>query len=605
MGLTVAVFLNCAPPQTPPHFLWSVDAESLENPFPDERLMVDGQLALRPKWYQPFLVEKASTPRVNGYLRKLGLQAAQDVSAFGAFGPTLVPVSESIDSQSAQGAVVRLTRNQDGRLEVLERKVHVETLRDVLAARSLEVPSGAPEFLFVRPAVPLPEGREGVLAFLRGPKTRQGVMFGADSAWAENQRDRLEVASALGVSVEEVLLTLPQRAGVYSTSLRALSNWASTHAPVVTIPPHGLVSDGNGARPVGIWNSTDPDWNVVSGYLTSRRFGVSGHVGQIIIGELATRDVRENGVLKSEWVADPSLAPLVSLRFVLALPRGPRPPGGWPIVISQHGVSYRNTPQVGNNQSFVLEWAEPIAAQGLGCLGIDAPDHGSRGTFTDFFSVDDLPRLRDRFREMTFDLLQVEAAIPTIDVESDGVPDFAPQVRFFGNSLGAIMGSGFVAVSNRVSTAVFNVPGAGLTNVIMSASLQDLIGLLLVGQTGLSFDSVEYLATFPIFRAIGQPIFDAGDSINLAGSVSPSMALLQQVALGDRTIPNDSSFDLAGVLGLQSRGSRVLSVVDPAKYLTPAQVKNYNAHFVMYDFAEVRKEAMDFLRTDGKSLDAP
>ena len=82
---------------------------------------------------------------------------------------------------------------------------------------------------------------------------------------------------------------------------------------------------------------------------------------------------------------------------------GPGPENGL-----QHGVSGRNTPRVGVAESYCLEWAEALARRGLGCLGIDAPDHGSRGTFTSFFSVDDLPALRDRFRVMTFDLLQVD-----------------------------------------------------------------------------------------------------------------------------------------------------------------------------------------------------
>ncbi len=92
---------------------------------------------------------------------------------------------------------------------------------------------------------------------------------------------------------------------------------------------------------------------------------------------------------------------------------------------------------MGVAESSCLEWAEALARRGLGCLGIDAPDHGSRGTFTSFFSVDDLPALRDRFREMTFDLLQVERAAITFDLDGDGLPDVAPRLRYFGNSMGA------------------------------------------------------------------------------------------------------------------------------------------------------------------------
>jgi hypothetical protein len=44
------------------------------------------------------------------------------------------------------------------------------------------------------------------------------------------------------------------------------------------------------------------------------------------------------------------------------------------------------------------------------------------------------------------------------------------------------MGAGFVPVSNRVSSVVLNVPGGGLSNVVVSKNLHDLIGLLLVAQ---------------------------------------------------------------------------------------------------------------------------
>jgi len=45
--------------------------------------------------------------------------------------------------------------------------------------------------------------------------------------------------------------------------------------------------------------------------------------------------------------------------------------------------------------------------------------------------------------------LQVERAAITFDLDGDAVPDVAPRLRYFGNSMGAIMGAGFVPVSNR------------------------------------------------------------------------------------------------------------------------------------------------------------
>jgi hypothetical protein len=601
----------CAPPppqEEPPHFLWSDDAQSLENPFPDERLL--GK-PLRPRWFQPFLPPKAVTARSASYFNKVGTQFSQEVDATGSFGTTLLLASEALDPDSLIGCacVVRLVRANDGAWSVLERDVAVEHPRDVLARRGLALPEGYPEFLATRPAVPLPELRDGLLVVLRGPKTRSGVPLGRGKAWsAAFANEWPRVAAALTVSPDDVVFMLPQRAGHLTAAPKLFGQWAQANPPAVTIPPHAVVADeNNGTRPAGLWTSNDNDWSVLAPWLERHDFSrPATHVGRVLLGELAARDLRENGRrIKPEWVANPALAPIVPLRFVLSVPAGPKPAGGWPVVMGQHGVNARNTPRTGTPEAYCLEWAEPLAARGMACLGIDAPSHGSRGNFTAFFSIDDLPALRDRWREMTFDLLQVESAVAVLDVDGDGAPNFAPRVRYFGNSMGAIMGGGFVPMSNRVSTAVLNVPGGGLSNVVMSRNLQDLIGLLIVAQTDLAFDSPEYVAGFPLFRAAAQPLFDPGDPVNLAPATRADLSVLLQAGAGDKVIPNATSADLANAFGLSApaAGNRhAFVLVQPTKYgLDP----DYNGHNVIWDLAPIREQALRFLETDGAELPLP
>ena len=593
--------------------MWTADAQSLENPFPDERLLVDGALTYRTRWFQPFLPRKAMTAKAISYFNKVGTQGARSITSLGNFGSTLLRVSEPLDPDSLTGSVARLVKDGEG-WRVLERTVAVQHPRDVLAARGMTLPEGSPEFLAARPSVPLPPGAEGLLVVLEGPKTASGVAFGRGTQWSNSKPALAPIATALGVNVDDVLLALPQRAGDFVTPARALATWADANPAAVTIPSQGVVADeNNGRRLVGTWRPTDPEWSTVTPWLEKQTFGrPATHVGVVVIGELAARDLRENTLVRADWLANPSLAPVVPLRFVLTLPSGPKPAGGWPVVMGQHGVAGRNTPRVGTIEGYCLEWAEVLAQRGLGCIGIDAPNHGGRGTFTQFFSIDDLPALRDRFREMTFDLLQVERAAITLDVDGDGQPDVAPRLRYFGNSMGAIMGAGFVPVANRLTSVVLNVPGAGLSNVVMSRNLQDLIGLLIVAQTDLGFDSPEYVASFPLFRAAAQPFFDPGDPINFAGALKPEVALLQQTGLGDTIIPLDTSVDLASALGLQPLSARsgttplqAFVKVDPARYLPAAQVSAYNGHNVMWDFAEPRAQVLRFLETDGRELLAP
>jgi hypothetical protein len=603
---------SCSPPPPaaePPHFLWSDDPQSLENPFPDERLLGTG--ALRPRWFQPFLPPKAVTAHSAAYFNKIGAQFAREVDATGSFGSTLLLASEALDPDSLIGCqcVVRMVRADNGTWQVLERNVAVEHPRDVLAKRGLALPDGYPEFLATRPTIPLPELHDGLLVVLRGPKTKSGTLLGRGKAWAAaNSAEWPRLAAALTISPDDVIFTLPQRAGNITAAPKGFATWANANPPAVTIPPHAVVADeNNGTRPVGLWTPADSDWAVLAPWLEAHPFARPvTHVGRVVIGELAARDLRENGVLlKPEWVSNPQLAPVVPLRFVLTLPTGTKPAGGWPIVMGQHGVNARNTPRTGVADAFCLEWAEPLAARGLGCLGIDAPSHGSRGNFTGFFTVDDLPALRDRMREMTFDLLQVESSVATLDVDGDAVPDLAPRVRYFGNSMGAIMGGGFVPVSNRVSTAVLNVPGAGLSNVVMSRFLQDLIGLLIVAQTDIAFDSPEYVAGFPLFRAVSQPLFDPGDPVNVAPHIASEVNVLLQAGIGDKVIPLDTSADLANALRLTApaAGNRhAFMQVVPQQF---GEAADYNGHNVIWDIPQIREQAMRFLETDGAELLTP
>ncbi len=622
--LVLLVVASCAPPAPPPppvvtegpHLLWSADAQSLENPFPDQRLITDGALKLRPKWYQPFLAKSALTAKSAAFFNATGVAMEHEVTTFGNFGGTVLRPSAPLEPTSLAGHVVRVQNTATGWI-VIESNVAVQHVSDVLAEKGQggPLPEGMPEFFFVRPAVPLPEGAEGALVFLTGIKTVDGRLLEPTKAWVDTSPDVSWLAATLGVAEPDILLVLPQQSAAMSSTMTSLAAWAELHPGTVSIPNKGVVADVNdGQRPVGVWHSTDADWSTLTPWIERRAFGKNAtHPGTVVIGEFSAKDLRDAaGHVPATVMADPGLGRDVALRFVLVVPKGPRPVGGWPVVMGQHGVGGRNTPRVGTADSFCLEWAEPLTAEGLACIGIDAPNHGSRGVFSDFFSVEDLPALRDRFREMTFDLLQEERLISTIDVDGDQVPDLNPNPRYLGNSLGSIFGAGFVPFANHVTSAVLNVPGAGLSNVVVSLDLHDVIGLLLVAQTDLAFGSPEYTAAFPLFRVSAQPFFEVADPINVLHKVPVTRAVLVQEGLGDHTIPNSTTEDLAKALdappsmGAVGTGPlRLLTRVDPAKYLSAAALATYNPHGVMWDFAPARAQVTHFLATDGRELTAP
>ena len=599
------VLCACPAPPEPPHLLWSADAQSLDNPFPDERLATGGAVTFRKGWYKPFFPAEKVTPKVNGYFNLVARQAATEVTALGNFGSTLIPASEPLDPASLHGHVARLVK--DGTTwRVLERDVTVEHPREILARYGQSFPDGWPEYLATRPSVPLPEGHDGLLVVLKGPKTAAGVELGVGDEFKKDNTIDDGALSVLGVKRDDVLYYLPLHAGDVSTPLRGLATWAAAHPAAVTIP-----TKSGGTAPKGVWRKTDSDWSALSPWLEQSGFSrPATHVGTVVISSFAARDVREAEHFRADWVADPTLAPEVPLQFVAVFPDGVAPSGGWPMVIAQHGVSAQNVPTSGS-QAFCMQWAELLAQQGMACIGIDAPKHGTRGNFIEFFSLEDLPALRDRFREMTFDLLQLEQVAVRLDVDGDNIPDAAPRLRYFGNSLGSIMGANFIPFSEYVDTAMLNVPGGGLSNLTSSAYLHTLLGALLSAHTDLTVDSPEYNLAFSLVKAGGQPFFDPGDPINVAALTPARIAILQQAGKGDLIIPNDTEFDLKNAFGLPDTQAasgttplRGWSFIDPTDFMNPVP-DGYNPHGIMWDLEPVRAQAIDFLAADGLSLTVP
>jgi len=609
--LLLVVLASCAPPGPEgPHLLWSEDPQSLDNPLPDQRLIVDGAAQLRKGWYEPFTAPSTLTPRFRHFFDGYAKVAPAQVSAFGNFGQTLLRGSEAVDPASLPGRFFRLRKVGEG-YEVLEAGVAVEHVLDLLASKGVDPPDGLPDSFLVRPSVPLLEGEEGLLVATKGITTRDGRPLVRGRAWDATKPALAKVAAAVGVPEGDVLLALPQVAVPVTAPLEGLSAWAAAHPVAATIPAKGLVPDGSGQRPVGRWLAADSDWSTMLTFLESRSFGTpASDVGQVVVGELASHDLRDGTQFKPEWVADPAQAPVVPLAFVLTLPRGPKPAGGWKVVIGAHGAGGRNTPKLGVDDGYCLEWAQLLAARGLGCIGIDAVSHGTRGSVTQFFAVEDLAGIRDRFREMTFDLLQLEGAVGGLDVDGDGTPDLQSEVGYFGNSLGGIMGSGFLPYANHVKAAVLNVPGAGLSNILVSKNIGGLIGLLIVAQTDLAFDSAGYHAAFPLFRTVGQAFFETGDPINMVQLVPAGRAVLVQEGKNDQLVPNATTEDLAKALGAAPATGplhgtaplRVLQRVDAAWYLPADQAADYNGHNVMWSFEPVRTQALRFLETDGQDL---
>jgi hypothetical protein len=613
LAALVLVLAACQPAVEPPHLQYEKDALSIDNPFPDLRLMQSGAFTVRDNWYVPFLPARATTRQMKqllgGYARAL-----VTVEGVGNFGPTLLPVSTRVDRTSLAGTMARLVKTPGG-WEVLEAEVAVGSSRDILLEEGQEVPADYPEFVIARPSVILPDGAEGMLVVKVGLQTEGGERFGRGfgvEADPEARARAKTAAAVLGLAEGEVLLALPLRAAPVKARFEKLAAWAEGLAapPQVTIGAHGLEAVENSQRPDGVWAAGDPDFSTLNPWLEKRSWATPADaVGKVVLGSVLARDLREDGVWNEAWVNDPDSAPAVPLRFVLSVPKGPRPAGGWPVAVVGHGMNSRNTPLLNNPDAVCLELAQVLAKAGIACAGIDAPSHGSRGNPFEFFGLENLARSRENFRQMVVDQMQLVRALPTIDVDGDGQGDFQREVGYWGNSLGSIMGASLVSVDPRVRAAVLNVPGGGLSNILTGDEIRDRIGLILVAETNLTFQSPEYYASFPFFRAVAQLVIDPGDPVNV-GQLLPGSgrAVLAQEGLGDVTIPNFTTEDLAGAMRLtpvttpqSGAGLQVLFRADPTAYLSASKARDYNGHGLMWEAETdtLRAQATRFLVTRG------
>ena len=572
--LLAGVLVACGSAEGP-HLLWEKDFQSLDNPFPDLRLVQNGTTHLRPQWYRPFMMDKA----LNGRMVRL-LDAWSDemreVAGLGNLNLTLLRTSEPIDVKSFEGAVFRLRKSGD-LYEVLERNVVVEDSTDIFVQAQLPVPENAPRFVIVRPSIPLPENEEGLLIVMRGPKTLGGNLLERGRSFIDSQSNRPFVegaAHALNASPLDVLLALPLRAQPANSVMKSLSDWVESQpAPAVTIPAKSNI-EGN---PVGVWSYTTGDWATMQAWLSKWSWSnPAANVGSVVIGKFKSRDLRDgSGHWEEAYVNDPSLAPTQDLTFVLSVPKMAKPVGGFPVALCAHGLGERNTLKVGNNTSMCLEIAQLLAKSGYGAIGIDSLQHGQRGNSVDMFDLKSLVRTRENFRQTMFDFIQLARMARSLSIDGDSTADLASELGFIGNSLGSIEGAGAFPFSPGVKTAVFNAPGAELSNLLTSRDVQGKIGLLLVAETGISFESAEYYAGFPLYRAISQWVLDSTDPAVLASPVTSDRAALLQVPLGDKTLPNFTAYHLAANMGLSVssagvEGTQPLHTVfsfDPATFL--------------------------------------
>lgn len=170
------------------------------------------------------------------------------------------------------------------------------------------------------------------------------------------------------------------------------------------------------------------------------------------------------------FVLDGAGRPLVQrvevVRFLLTVPKGAPPSGGWPVCVMGHGTGGDYLTGLGDDPS---SEAHQLADAGWAMLAISEPLHrtreghrpGEENLLT--FNFLNPPAGRDNWRQSALEKVQLVTLARGLRVDVDGAsPSFDPdRTAYFGHSQGGIVGGIFLAVEDRVDGAFLSGAGAG------------------------------------------------------------------------------------------------------------------------------------------------
>jgi len=283
---------------------------------------------------------------------------------------------------------------------------------------------------------------------------------------------------------------------------------------------------------------------------------VDGPLFRTCEGSFPASDFRgADGVLRgTEPVTD------YTMPVTVYLPLTPAPAEGYPTMVFGHGL--------GSGRHQADELAELAAPLGFATVAIDSPHHGEHPAgvgasdldvlmgFFGFVTVPDLGVeglvLRDNWRQATYDKLQLLRLLEAApDIDGDGTAELDPsRLVYLGASLGGIMGSELLALTDAFGAGILMVGGARVATIIQEAEQFEII-ITIMSPPGTPDGDVQRF--FPVL----QTIVDAGDPANYAphvlrdrlvpGTRAPHLLLTH--ADGDTIVPPGTNRALARAYG--------------------------------------------------------
>ncbi len=246
-----------------------------------------------------------------------------------------------------------------------------------------------------------------------------------------------------------------------------------------------------------------------------------------------------------------------TIPLLLSVPNGntphSKPATGWPVVIFQHGIT--------KDRTVMLAMADSLAMAGFAVVAIDLPLHGlppghplrfglgqertfdvdedgvpgadSSGTW--MINPASLLTTRDNGRQAVADLFALTEALDEIDYDGEGFDLDSDEIYFVGHSLGAMVGTVFLALEDGVRSAVLGMPGGGVAKLLDgSAAFSQRI------KAGLAAKGVvRGTPDFESFMGAFQTVVDSADPINYASAAVEGRGVLLFEVVGSATSASD------------------------------------------------------------------
>ncbi len=315
--------------------------------------------------------------------------------------------------------------------------------------------------------------------------------------------------------------------------------------------------------------------------------------------------------------AGPAPVGQVRLGFVAVLPAGPAPAGGWPTAVFGHGFTGSTTSvflaATTNARAGIATIGTNVVGHGFGPgsqylvtrdgvtteveaygRGVDQADANTTIGSTEGSSATGAASAqssRDALRQTAADIMTLVRSLGTTAEGSEAPTPFSGEdVTYFGQSFGGIYGTLLTGADDDVARSVLNVPGGPITEIARlspsfrpgtTATLQ-AAGLLNSTDPTRNFFQEQLplrgqgpvVLTAPGAAAIQEFLARVtwlsrpGSPETFAPLIEPERVLVQ-VAFGDRTVPNPTSYTLVDAGDLWSRTSLYRNDLTPQAAVNP------------------------------------